>query len=106
MSVAVDARAGGQSLDLSQPSSSGTTDVTFSSAQIMTSTHSFTNTAHCFLFSCVFSFEEKKELEVYEMKDDRRRGFCLIINNNDFSNSQKEGREGTDIDEKSLVDIF
>ncbi|KAJ8377705.1 hypothetical protein AAFF_G00254390 [Aldrovandia affinis] len=119
--VAVDARAGGQSLDLSQPSSSGTTDATFSSAQIMTSTHSFTNTTHYQRRQVSFTSPreeknlsaanpvqgKKKELEVYEMKDDRRRGFCLIINNNDFSNSQKElGNEGTDVDEKSLVDVF
>ncbi|XP_057709266.1 caspase-3 isoform X2 [Corythoichthys intestinalis] len=38
----------------------------------------------------------------------KKRGICLIINNNDFKNSQKEldTREGTEIDEDSLKKVF
>ncbi|XP_072541205.1 caspase-8 [Salminus brasiliensis] len=46
-------------------------------------------------------------LEEYDMKGDWR-GFCLIINNYDFSKSlvSLNNREGTDADEKSLVNVF
>ncbi|XP_036401509.1 caspase-8 [Megalops cyprinoides] len=49
---------------------------------------------------------ENPELEAYEMKGERR-GFCLIINNFDFSKSQSLGnREGTHLDEESLKEVF
>ncbi|XP_017326249.1 caspase-8 isoform X2 [Ictalurus punctatus] len=45
-------------------------------------------------------------LEQYDMSGDWR-GFALIINNYDFSNCQElKNREGTDIDEKSLVAVL
>ncbi|XP_053483053.1 caspase-8 isoform X2 [Ictalurus furcatus] len=45
-------------------------------------------------------------LEQYDMSGDWR-GFALIINNYDFSNCQQlKNREGTDIDEKSLVAVL
>ncbi|KAG7463768.1 hypothetical protein MATL_G00180170 [Megalops atlanticus] len=46
------------------------------------------------------------ELEAYEMKGERR-GFCLIMNNFEFSKSQSLGnREGTHFDEESLKEVF
>ncbi|XP_041700205.1 caspase-8 [Coregonus clupeaformis] len=50
---------------------------------------------------------KREELGDYSMTG-KKRGFCLIINNQDFRNSsqQLKEREGTHIDEKSLVSVF
>ncbi|XP_023698345.1 caspase-8 isoform X2 [Paramormyrops kingsleyae] len=50
---------------------------------------------------------DDQALGVYEMKGEKR-GFCLIINNYDFSNSQPSLniREGTHKDAKNLEDVF
>uniref|UniRef100_A0A4W5P3F9 Caspase-8 n=1 Tax=Hucho hucho TaxID=62062 RepID=A0A4W5P3F9_9TELE len=50
---------------------------------------------------------KREELGEYSMTG-KKRGFCLIINNCDFSNSPQllKEREGTHIDKKSLVSVF
>ncbi|XP_014028796.2 caspase-8 isoform X1 [Salmo salar] len=50
---------------------------------------------------------KREELGEYSMTG-KKRGFCLIINNNDFRNSPQllKEREGTHIDKKSLVSVF
>ncbi|KAM6985061.1 caspase-8 [Aplochiton taeniatus] len=50
---------------------------------------------------------QEEALGSYSMMG-KQRGFCLIINNNDFSKSLKQlnNRRGTDIDEEGLVKVF
>ncbi|KAG9334052.1 hypothetical protein JZ751_009215 [Albula glossodonta] len=52
--------------------------------------------------------ERQSKIDAYQMKDDRRRGYCLIINNHDFTKSTKclKNRDGTEVDEKSLKLVF
>ncbi|XP_055727480.1 caspase-8-like isoform X1 [Salvelinus fontinalis] len=49
----------------------------------------------------------KEEVGEYAMTG-RKRGYCLIINNYNFKNSPKllNNREGTQVDESSLVSVF
>ncbi|XP_064832986.1 caspase-8-like isoform X3 [Oncorhynchus masou masou] len=49
----------------------------------------------------------KEEVREYAMTG-RKRGYCLIINNYNFRNSPKplNNREGTQVDESSLVSVF
>uniref|UniRef100_A0A3B4WGS8 Caspase-8 n=1 Tax=Seriola lalandi dorsalis TaxID=1841481 RepID=A0A3B4WGS8_SERLL len=49
--------------------------------------------------------EWKNDLGIYPMTA-AKRGFCLIVNNNNFSESNLKNREGTMIDEKCLHDVF
>uniref|UniRef100_A0A3B4WAC5 Caspase-8 n=1 Tax=Seriola lalandi dorsalis TaxID=1841481 RepID=A0A3B4WAC5_SERLL len=46
-----------------------------------------------------------EDLGIYPMTA-AKRGFCLIVNNNNFSESNLKNREGTMIDEKCLHDVF
>lgn len=47
-------------------------------------------------------FLERSSLPQYEMS---KRGLCLIINNKNFHNA-KDNREGSEIDERSLQELF
>ncbi|XP_051566451.1 LOW QUALITY PROTEIN: caspase-8 [Myxocyprinus asiaticus] len=55
---------------------------------------------------CLYvSATENLEIQKYEMKGDWR-GTCVIINNYDFNACNLPKREGTDIDQKTLVAVF
>ncbi|XP_035263944.1 caspase-8 isoform X2 [Anguilla anguilla] len=98
-----DARREG--LSLSQFSSSGTTGSTFSSVQ--SHNVSFTSSCEEKNLSAAEPYPgRRQEIEAYAMEEDRSRGVCLIINNYDFSQSKLKDREGTDVDETCLVEVF
>ncbi|KAK2849978.1 hypothetical protein Q7C36_008761 [Tachysurus vachellii] len=49
--------------------------------------------------------QNKPLVQQYDMSGDCR-GFALIINNHDFSNSSLKNRDGTDVDKKILVSVL
>ncbi|KAJ8254997.1 hypothetical protein GJAV_G00199740 [Gymnothorax javanicus] len=94
-----------EAMSLSHVNSSGTNDSAFSSVESH-SEHFNSSCAEKYLSGAEPSPGTKPAVKSYAMKEDGSRGVCLIINNHDFSRTEYRNRNGTEVDEECLTEVF